>query len=79
MDNGKMGIRTCGTRCFVDTVTTQVFPAADAKPATVRKVKGEKVNLKFGKIRVQVANAKRVRVSQDDKTMVILLDESFTS
>ena len=42
---------------------------------TPQKPKSEKVAFKFGKIRVQVSSAKRVKVSQDGDALVISLSE----
>ena len=49
----------------------------EKKPRTITK--SEKVNLKFGKIRVQVTNASNVRVSQDGTTMIISLENAGTT
>jgi len=82
-----MQIQTYGNRCFTDrglvkAVDRSCRACSREKCATrfveekVVKEKPEKVNLKFGKIRVQVSNAKKVRVKQDGDTMVVLLDTS---
>ena len=80
MKVGSGTIETFGNRCFVD----RGFPFGERSVVTektppervpIPKTKPEKVNLKFGKIRVQVTSAKKVRVRQDDNTLVIFLSE----
>jgi len=64
-------IQTFGNKCFVEReVVDQPLPVT-----RISRTKPEKVNLKLGKIRVQVTNAKKVRVFQDGNAMVILLEE----
>jgi len=63
-------IQTFGNRVFVDRAE-----AEDVTPIKKPRAVAEKVNLKFGKIRVQVTGSKKVRVSQDGTTMIIMLDE----
>jgi len=63
-------IQTHDNKCFV----TRDMTVPDAPKKSAKK-KPEKVNLKFGKIRLSVTNAKRVRVSQDGNAMVVILEE----
>ena len=65
--------KTCMAKCnncHVKPVVSK--PPVIAKP--IERKKPERVNLKFGKIRVTVANSEGVRVSQEGDTMIIRLD-----
>ena len=64
-------IQTFGNRCFAGR------PVIDNQSPPVKspRQKAEKVNLKFGKIRVVVTNAKKVRVAQDGTAMIVILEE----
>jgi len=76
VNKGPGRIETFGNKCFVD----RGFPEVRVTDAEVKKAprpKPERVNLKFGKIRVQVTCAKKVRVRQEENTMVILLSEEL--
>ena len=77
-------IETIGNRCFVGREYGTGFPTEMRdcyKPEKVKKEikvqerkKPEKVNLKFGKIRVQVTGAGRVKVKEDQGSLIILLE-----
>ena len=77
-------IETIGNRCFVDRgisciVAEQSFepPKIIKKEITVQpRKKPEKVNLKFGKIRVAVTGADRVKVKEEQNALVILLSDT---
>ena len=71
-----MNNRPCNS-CRVTVVQpTAPVPVQPIKPITqAPRKKPERVNLKFGKIRVNVTNADRVDVSQDGTTMTIQLRE----
>ena len=68
-------IHTLGNRCFVSHGQVIETSPTVAAPKVPTKPKSEKVNLKHGKIRVQVTGAKKVRVLQDGAAMVLILDE----
>ncbi|MDR0462525.1 MAG: hypothetical protein LBG88_04340 [Christensenellaceae bacterium] len=70
-------IQTFGTRCFVNRDVV-IEPPCVSQKASSSKAKAEKVNLKFGKIRVQVTGSKKVRVLQDGNAMILLLEEALT-
>ena len=70
----KNRIQTIGTTCYSG--KNIIFQEMGQSSPPRKKVeKAEKVNLKFGKVRVSVTNSKRVRVSQDGNTLIILLNE----
>jgi len=73
-------IETIGNKCFVDRaipciVAEQSFqPPKAKKEETMRpRNKPERVNLKFGKIRVAVTGAGRVKVKEEQDALVISL------
>ena len=68
-------IQTHGNTCFVERAGIRLRGGEPDPAAPAPRKKPEKVNLKFGKIRIQVTHARRVRVSQDGGAMVITLDE----
>jgi len=76
---GSGSIETFGNKCFVGRGFSQsldgLYIEEDASTVKTTRPKPEKVNLKFGKIRVSVTSAKRVRVKQEDNAMVIFLED----
>jgi len=59
-------IRTHGNRCFTNGAVAGAAEVGDAPIVAKRpSKKTERVNFKFGKVRVSVTNAKRVKVRQE--------------
>ena len=76
-------IETIGNKCFVGRgISCIVAEPSAAPPKAARKEtsaqprnKPEKVNLKFGKIRVAVTGAERIKVKEELNTLVIQIGE----
>jgi len=79
MDNIGGKIETFGNRCFVGRpyicVREDILRSEKIFQKEIRP-KPEKVFFRFGKVRVQVTSAKRVRVTEEGESLVIILNES---
>ena len=66
--------------CARNIVTKPIASAQGvvAPNTPAQKQKAEVVNLKFGKVRVTIKNAQHVQVSEDNKSMVLVLTQEST-
>jgi len=81
MDKRFGRIETCGNKCFVDkgikctTVKRSKAAEQTTVPGKATKPKAERVNLRFGEIRVSITCAQKVKLKNEENALIIVFEK----